>query len=292
MYEYKFPGWDKIEDKYLAEEEKELAFNRVMASVRDADLTRKKSFSHWFAYAFAVAAIIIAPAIALFIVKHNPPQEIIIPSCEYTAAKGEIREVILPDQSRVILNSGSVLICPERFAGERSVFLSGEALFDVTASKENPFLVRTSDVNIRVYGTKFNVKSYFDDPDIRTTLCRGSVEVWAEGQEDNVVVLRPGESMDYDRDEGTITVSKVDPVDYILWESGELCFRSESIYDIMRIVERRFDVNIYLTTDKYDNARITARFVHGESLEELLKAITSVVPGMKYRIENDKVFLK
>ena len=292
MYEYKFPGWDEIEDKYLAEEEKELAFKKVMASVRDADNTRRKSFSHWFAYAFAVAAIIIAPAIAFFIVKHNPPQEIIIPSCEYMAAKGEIREVILPDQSRVILNSGSVLICPERFAGERSVFLSGEALFDVSASKEHPFLVHTSDVSIRVYGTKFNVKSYFDAPDIRTTLCRGSVEVWAKGHEDDAIVLNPGESMKYDRNEGSITVSRVNPVDYILWESGELCFRSESIYDIIRTVERRFDVNIYLTTDKYDKARITARFVHGESLEELLKAITSVVPGMKYRIENDKVYLK
>lgn len=61
--------------------------------------------------------------------------------CEVSTRNGETREVILPDNSRITLNAGSVLIYPEKFSGaERTVFLSGEAIFEVTHNEELPFV--------------------------------------------------------------------------------------------------------------------------------------------------------
>ena len=71
----------------------------------------------------------------------------------------------------MVLNAGSILLYPEKFSDTRCVYLTGEAVFDVTASKEHPFIVRTSDVNVKVHGTRFNVSTYYDDDNVNVTLC-------------------------------------------------------------------------------------------------------------------------
>ena len=76
------------------------------------------------------------------------------------------------------------------------------------------------------------------------------------------------------------------------WESGALCFRSEDIHSVIRLLQRRFGVRVYLTTSNYDNAVITARFIHGETLDDLMEALCSIIPGMHYTHEGDTIYLK
>ena len=103
-------------------------------------------------------------------------QEMPVNMTEYSTSNGEIRRVTLPDSSKVILNAGSVLICPERFgAGGREVYLSGEAVFDVTGDTGRAFVVKTSNLNVKVHGTRFNVSAYSDSRLVSATLCRGSI---------------------------------------------------------------------------------------------------------------------
>lgn len=220
------------------------------------------------------------------------PETVVAETIEYTSANGETKEIILPDDSKVVLNSGSVLICPKEFGKTRSVYLMGEAIFDVTASKSDPFLVSTSDIRILVHGTRFNVKAYFDDDYVRTTLCRGAIDMWPADDAGRRQELTPGQTLTYKKDDGSMKLSRGLASEATSWESGALCFRSESLSGIIRILERHFDVKIYLTTDKFDDAVITANFVNGESLQDLLKAISAVIPGMKYSIHEDKVYLR
>lgn len=286
-----FPGWDSISDAEISQSRLDWDFKRVLSKARAQDKrNRRKPFYYAFAYAMAAALLVTAGAV---ISSHfNTPETIVSESIEYIAARGEIKEVVLPDDSKVVLNSGSVLICPKEFGKTRSVYLMGEAIFDVTASDANPFIVSTSDMRIRVHGTRFNVKAYFDDNDVRATLCRGAIEAWPADNADRKIDLTPGQTLTYDKESGSMDVSFGFTSEATSWEAGELCFRSESISGIVRILERHFNINIYLTTDKYDDAKITANFIHGESLEDLLKAISAVVPGMKYSIDGDKIYLK
>ncbi len=291
-----FQGWDTVRASDITREQMDRDFRRVMSKAESLQAPRKFFRSQAgvrYFFAAALALLLLVGAVAVFRFASVRPQQVIVAeNIEYTAPKGEIREIVLPDESKVTLNSGSVLICPSEFGATRSVYLLGEAIFDVTASDSQPFMVSTSDLRLRVHGTRFNVRAYIDDPDVRTTLCRGAVEVWPADRSDRRIELEPGQTLTYDKSGGSMIVTRSNTSEATSWESGELYFRSESIHGVVRILERQFNVNVYLTTDKYDDAVITASFIHGESLEDLLKAITAVIPGMKYSINGNKVYLK
>ena len=61
---------------------------------------------------------------------------------------------------------------------------------------------------------------------------------------------------------------------------------------LLDAIERKYNVNVYLSTGKYDKAKITARFVNGESLDELMDVICQIVPGMKYKVDDSNVYIK
>ncbi len=290
----RFPGWENIDGSSVSKEEVEEAFRSVMAKVRRIEQSQRPHSLRRIAFMAAAAiALILLPAISFHIARQSIPEYQDISYLTCTTSRGDIREITLPDQTRVTLNSESVLIYPETFGSTRSVFLSGEAVFDVTSSEENPFIVKTSDISIRVHGTKFNVKAYYNENYISTTLCRGAISAYPNGQEDNAVELRPDQDYRYNRETGATTVStRVNSLEAIAWESGNTCFKSATIQEVIHTVERKYDVNICLTTPKYNNAIITASFIHEETVEDLIGAICMIVPGLKYTIDGNTIYLR
>ena len=97
-------------------------------------------------------------------------------------------EIALPDGSKVWLNAESRLTYPKSFSGicTRHVYLTGEAYFDVTENKSQPFIVETSNLQIKVLGTVFNVKSYDGEKNIETTLVKGSVLIEGTAADPNL----------------------------------------------------------------------------------------------------------
>ena len=212
--------------------------------------------------------------------------------CEISTHNGETREVILPDSSKVLLNAGSVIIFPERFsAAERTVFLSGEAIFKVTHNQNIPFTVNTSDLAIRVHGTTFNVNAYPESGSTAATLCEGSVSATLNSSGESFLMV-PNERLSYDRATGEATVTHVNAAEDTAWKRGDMCFRSENIHGIAKAIERKYGLNTYITSGKYDDMILTAKFVHGETLDQMLSAICKLVPGMRYHIENNCVYIR
>src|SRR5660398_29209 len=84
-----------------------------------------------------------------------------------TCALGDKTTMVLPDSSLVFLNSGSEITFNNNFKkGERQVSLVGEAYFSVTKDPENPFRIKTSEIEVEVLGTEFNLKAYPDEQTI------------------------------------------------------------------------------------------------------------------------------
>jgi len=112
----------------------------------------------------------------------------------------DTRTIKLPDGTEVTLNHFSSLTYPEKFKGEhREVNLKGEAYFEVTKNRKHSFIVQTESVNVEVLGTHFNVESYPDDPEVKTTLLEGSVAV--SNKSNSVrIVLKPNESAIYNKE--------------------------------------------------------------------------------------------
>lgn len=157
--------------------------------------------------------------------------------------RGGIYQITLPDGSDVWLNASSSLRFPTEFLGkERTVYLSGEAYFEVSPNKAQPFRVMAGGMEIRDVGTHFNVMAYHDEPDILTTLVEGAVKVKKDHRS---VLLSPGQQSILAREgDGTIRVQKADTGETTAWKNGYFSFHSTSIYEIMRQISRWYDVDV------------------------------------------------
>ena len=119
--------------------------------------------------------------------------------CKVIVGKGQKSIVILPDNTKVWLNSESELTYPASFGtSKREVSLVGEAYFSVTHDKKHPFLVNTSEIKVKVYGTEFNLKCYKGEQTVETTLVKGSLGITVKGNTDvDEVLIRPNEQYIY-----------------------------------------------------------------------------------------------
>ncbi len=97
---------------------------------------------------------------------------------EITVPYGRKTAVVLADGTKVWLNAGSHFAFPQKFdEGKREVFLEGEGYFEVTKNKDQPFIVSTQNIDVKVFGTKFNISAYPSDNFCETILLEGSVSV-------------------------------------------------------------------------------------------------------------------
>lgn len=158
--------------------------------------------------------------------------------------KGGVWQIKLPDGSSVWLNAASSLTYPISFSKgkKRMVELKGEAYFEVSKDKDHPFVVKTAKQEVEVLGTSFNINSYADESDVKTTLLEGSVRVmpYLAGQQPDV--LKPGEQATLN--EKGMNIKEVDAEESIDWKNGYFMFNNERQENIMRKIARWYNVQI------------------------------------------------
>ncbi len=174
-------------------------------------------------------------------VKGNPNQ-----TNTLTTARGETYMVMLPDQSKVWLNAASSLTYGIALpsVGARKLKLSGEAYFEVAKDKIHPFIVESGKQQVEVLGTHFNVNAYPEEKIYRTTLLEGSVKV-ADGAQMSMLV--PGNQAA--NADGNIKISNVDTDLAVAWKNNNFIFDRLDIKDIMRMIERWYDVEVIYTEE-------------------------------------------
>lgn len=192
-------------------------------------------------------------------------------SMQTVSTLAECRNIQLPDGTEVTLNHFTSLTYPERFRGkERSVALSGEGYFEVSKDPQHPFTVQAGEVRVQVLGTHFNIEAYRNDPEVKTTLFEGSVSVTTACHPEGIV-LRPNESAIYNKEKGSLTLeAQADSAEELAWKSGTFVFNRLPLQEIVRELSNSFGVPIKIENDKLLSYRLTARFTHGESLEDIL----------------------
>lgn len=203
--------------------------------------------------------------------------------------RGGQYQIVLPDSTKVWLNAASSLRFPVRFAGnERRVELSGEAYFEVSHNKTRPFRVFSAGQEVKVLGTKFNVKAYNDEPGITTTLLEGSVSV-SNLMSKEFKMLSPGQQASIMHNSGSIQLSKVNAEQAMSWKSGYFTFDNESVASIMRTISRWYDVDIeYRNTQKIE--RLGGAFSRRSNLSEILNNL-ELVGNMNFKIEGRKIIV-
>lgn len=197
---------------------------------------------------------------------------------EIYVAQGETREITLSDGTQLWLNSGSRVFYPERFDGrERRIRIDGEIFADVAKDRRHPFVVSASDVEVRVLGTQFSLKSYAENPNIEVALIEGSVAMRAGNPGKSVdYTLTPGDMIRYNRTSGSLETYRIDTETYGSWHSNRnLCFVNQTLGDIATDLERRFNVKIIIEGSELAEAQYYASFINNESLDRILRALNS-----------------
>jgi transmembrane sensor len=239
---------------------------------------------------------------------------------EISVPLGARSNITLPDGTNVWLNAGSNLTYRSDFGRkDRSVSLTGEAYFDVKNIGSLVFTVNTRDLDVRVYGTQFNVKSYPDEDVTETTLVNGLVEVSITdpGIRAQPVLLEPNQRIVYARDtriikvndekvevaeeiiaedeleipeQPRLLVSSVDNLDeYTSWKDGRLTFQVGKPYTLTPKLERFYNVNITFLDDSIKELRYTGT-LNEVTIEEVIRAIASA-SNIKFEIEKNQITL-
>ena len=199
------------------------------------------------------------------------------------APYGQTANVSLPDGTSIILNSGSTLFYHSNFAeGERTVKLEGEAFFNVTEDSQHPFTVQTELLDLRVYGTSFNVEAYPQDKQVNTTLIEGSLGVISK-KGNELVRLVPSENARYDKLASELHVSKVDTSLYTSWKMGIISFKNETLEDIALKIERVYNVEIIISNKKLANELYKGTILRNKPIDQVLEVL-GLAASFEYRI--------
>ena len=211
---------------------------------------------------------------------------------EYIVPMGERGELTLPDGTKVQINSESSIIYPKSFRGDtRTVYLSGEANFDVHKDKKHPFIVKTSLLSVRALGTKFNIQAYSEDRKTITTLENGKVQINNLLAPDSCFILTPGEQLEYNHLTKNYEKRKIDVMMASGWTRGELNFVDCHLEDILNTLGRHYNVEIKAEPHLYTNDLYTIKLRKGEPLQAAIHIVTMTVGGMESKVTDNKVVI-
>ncbi|MEN8226707.1 MAG: FecR domain-containing protein [Bacteroidota bacterium] len=236
---------------------------------------------------------------------------------EITTPLGSRTHIILPDSSEAWLNAGTTLRYNPNFSQKtREVSLEGEAFFKVVPDPKRIFVVTTSDITVRVFGTSFNVKSYPEEGIIETTLLEGRISLVKNSDKpvrmQKQVYLEPNQKAAFIRKEGRIPLSaivrengeqsgqiyksgniliynQVDGEKISSWRTGQLVIETESLIDLSTKLERKYDVEFIFENDDAKSFKFSG-ILEDESIEQVLYAMQLTSP-ISYRIDGKKVYL-
>lgn len=205
---------------------------------------------------------------------------------EFRANPGMTGKVLLPDGSNVILNSGSVLRYPSKFASneDRVVEFEGEAYFDVAKDPERIFIVKTSSCDrIEVYGTKFNIDAYPGRNNI-ATLVEGSISFCYNDRNGNEekIIMTPNHKLEYNHDSGIISMMETSCQAEIAWKDNKILLNRTSMTDILDILSKRYDVDFVVRDTSISNMTFSGGMITMNRLEQLLTSF-SISSSIKWR---------
>lgn len=267
---------------------------------------------NWMKISAAAATVVLILSV-IFLVNNKHKRPVQQPN-EIMAVRGAKSQMILPDGSKVWLNSDSKMHLNEAFNDTtREVYLQGEAYFDVVKNAKRPFIVHTSAIDIRVLGTAFNVKAYDNEGTIEATLIRGLIEVKNKLRPTAPnIILRPNEKLVFSKEVLAEAVSTQNANNSLntnslpsfsvktlplhgpestfvetSWIHNRLLFEGDTFKELAVKMERWYNVHITFRNDAIANYRLRGSFEE-ENIEEALKALQLIAP-FTYKIDGNEI---
>lgn len=182
--------------------------------------------------------------------------------------------ITLEDGSEVWLNAQTTLKYPEIFSDTlRFVELVGEGYFKIAKDQSRPFIVKTGNQLVRVYGTEFNINSYDEDSQILTTLVDGSIALMSDEPNSAELMITPGHQAVFNKDDGDTFISQVNTEVVTSWRSGMFIFENQTLDKIMKQLSRWYDFDFSFLDDKSPGIVFRGRIHRYSSFGDVLEII-------------------
>jgi transmembrane sensor len=235
----------------------------------------KPARSYWPLWVAGYAAVFIALCVLLF--NQTRTENI----STFMAENGKIEILTLPDASVVTMNSSSeIRYNSDEWPKKRNLQLFGEAFFEVTKGKD--FTVETANGSISVLGTSFNV--YAREGQLRVTCKTGKVRVNSNNEE---LILTAGQMATLVNNELQFSEYPVNKIG--TWREGDFYFDATSLTDVIKELERQFDIQLNVTGNIED--RFYSGFFNKNNLQEALQLVF-VPMGLHFEIKNGEVIVE
>jgi len=257
----------------MLEAQKQEKTKQFLRKLRKND-TGKRSV-HWLIYLRNTAAVFLLMVSisigSILVYTHSEKQEDPTGYYETVVPLGSQTKIVLPDGSIAILNSGSILKYALSFGkSDREVYLQGEGYFEVAKDQSKAFWVYVDEVKIRVTGTKFNVRSYETNQSVEVNLIEGAVDVIAS---DHSIRLNPDEKAVYSSLSGELTRLPSEAYKAALWTTGRLSFVNASFVDILKDIERKYNIKVRIESKRVENESFTGSINLSMSLDDVFNFI-------------------
>lgn len=276
---------DRINDTAGIDVERSLRqFKRRMHAGRRASLRRI-----WVrvAAAAAIAVILLAGGLTTFSLSKRLAQPLTV-----ITQLGERSQVMLPDGTKVWLNSASSIeYVTSFFSRERRVKMDGEAYFEVGHDKRAPFIVSTNGLDIKVLGTRFNIRNDDNEHRITTVLLEGAVKAYASGNEQAAVRLRPSQQLVYDTRTGSMRLTDEPSADRsINWIDGRFCFEHNTFGEIVAELKRYYNVDIRFMDDALRDERFSGDFRVEDGIYHIM-SVLQLTYKFTYKVVGNDIVL-
>jgi len=267
--------WDeqKLGNK---KEQGEAIYNNIWQQSRKRNTFR--SYRLWLRIA---ASVVLLSALAVLWYKSKPhsglkTETFLVRDIEAKAQYGQVLKVTLADSSTVWLNAGSRLRYPEKFEGRtRELDLEGEAFFEVTHRKNQPFIVHSGKLNTQVLGTSFNIKAYKNSVQLKVSVATGKVAIYTNKIKS--IYLTPNQTGIYDKTVGHIAIGQNQIKEVTAWREGKLVYKNELLSQALEDITNKYGVKV-MASPKMKTCQIYGTFNH-DNVESLLQMISYSVNG-------------
>ncbi|WP_294142297.1 FecR domain-containing protein [uncultured Sanguibacteroides sp.] len=206
---------------------------------------------------------------------------------EIRVPRGGEYQLVMSDGTHAWLNAESSIRYPVVFKkGERNIWVSGEVFLEVAKDSVHPFVVHHPELDIRVLGTKFNIRGYKDEGEVVTTLVEGQIAIgFKQGEK---IILSPFEQLTYHVKEKKGRVDIVDTELYTSWKDGVYLFKTQRLEDIMKLISKWYDVNVVYRDEKVKDIVFSGRLKRYENAESLL-CVFEKLGEIKFVIQDNTV---
>lgn len=293
---------------------------RMQTNVRNKSILGQYSLNRIVRIAAVLLLTVTISSLVTYIIFSNRSKGIVTVSESLIyiyAPMGSKAMTLLPDGTKVWLNAGSKLSYLSGYnTKSRIVNLEGEGFFDVKTNPQKPFIVKAKGLDIKAYGTSFNVKAYSEEKEVVTTLVRG--KVFIEGKDklnkEFVIRMKPQQSVTYlinnqedeikqtdevngdnnknvvntepgaigDQQLPVITTEAVKTELYTSWKDDRWVINGEEIGKLAASLERKYNIKIFFQSEELKNYRFTGIF-QNETVEQVFEVLKMTAP-LKYEI--------